>query len=268
MRSLYVFGTGHALVTKRYNSSFAIREDESFFVLDTGGGNGILSAMEAMDVDYSQLRFMFISHSHTDHILGAIWIIRAIGQAINDGKYKGEFKIYSHADLIKDLRALCDITQAQKIKVLFDSNIIFEVVGDGQTETFPFGNVQFFDTGCELIPQFGCKINYKDGSSLVYLGDDPVRRQSEPYVFECDWFVAEALCMESERHIHHPEESFHSSVKEAASNAEALRVKNLVLCHTEDTHGNDKKALYIAEATEFFSGNIFVPDDREIICII
>ena len=47
--------------------------------------------------------------------------------------------------------------------------------------------------------------------------------------------------------------------------AERLNVKNLVLTHTEDTHGSDRKRLYLKEGREYFSGNLFVPNDGEII---
>ena len=82
MRQLYVFGTGHALVTKLYNSCFGIREQDFFLILDAGGGNGILSAMDAMNVPCDAIRALFVTHTHTDHLLGSVWIIRRIGEAI------------------------------------------------------------------------------------------------------------------------------------------------------------------------------------------
>ena len=55
-RRLYVFGTGHAMVTRLYNSCFGLEEGGWFFFLDAGGGHGILQAMEAMDVSAAQVR--------------------------------------------------------------------------------------------------------------------------------------------------------------------------------------------------------------------
>ena len=40
-------------------------------------------------------------------------------------------------------------------------------------------------------------------------------------------------------------------------------MKNLVLYHTEDTRLAERKALYTKEAAEYFSGNVYVPDDLE-----
>ena len=39
---LYVFGTGNATVTNLYNTCFALRDGDEYFMVDAGGGNGIL----------------------------------------------------------------------------------------------------------------------------------------------------------------------------------------------------------------------------------
>ena len=38
---------------------------------------------------------------------------------------------------------------------------------------------------------------------------------------------------------------------------------NLILYHTEESHGANRKTLYIAEGTQYFSNNIIVPDEME-----
>lgn len=42
-----------------------------------------------------------------------------------------------------------------------------------------------------------------------------------------------------------------------------LNVKNLILYHTEETHGDNRKELYAYEAKGVFEGNVIVPDDLE-----
>lgn len=39
MEQLYVFGTGNAAVIHYYNTCFAIRSEDRFFMVDAGGGN-------------------------------------------------------------------------------------------------------------------------------------------------------------------------------------------------------------------------------------
>ena len=76
MEQLYVFGTGNASVTRCYNTCFSLRNsDGQYFMVDTGGGNGILRILEDMKVDLSNIHHIFITHEHTDHLLGIIWMI-------------------------------------------------------------------------------------------------------------------------------------------------------------------------------------------------
>ena len=40
---IIMLGTGSAMVTKCYNTCFALRNRNEYFLVDAGGGNGILS---------------------------------------------------------------------------------------------------------------------------------------------------------------------------------------------------------------------------------
>ena len=66
MEQLYVFGTGHAAVTRCYNTCFAVRNpSDCFFMVDAGGGNGILRILEDMKVSFNQIHHIFITHELT-----------------------------------------------------------------------------------------------------------------------------------------------------------------------------------------------------------
>ena len=65
--------------------------------------------------------------------------------------------------------------------------------------------------------------------------------------------------------IFKPYEKHHSTVKEACELAEQLQVKNLVLYHTEDKHINERKELYTNEGKQYYYGNLYVPDDLDVI---
>ena len=54
-------------------------------------------------------------------------------------------------------------------------------------------------------------------------------------------------------------------MKDACELAQKLHIKNLVLYHTEDDHVDNRKELYKAEGAHYYTGNIFVPDDLEVI---
>lgn len=46
MRKLILLGTGNAMVTKCFNTCFALNIDDEYFLVDAGGGNGILAQLE------------------------------------------------------------------------------------------------------------------------------------------------------------------------------------------------------------------------------
>ena len=53
---LYVFGTGNATVTNLYNTCFALRDGDEYFMVDAGGGNGILKILDNMQVPLERIR--------------------------------------------------------------------------------------------------------------------------------------------------------------------------------------------------------------------
>ena len=52
---------------------------------------------------------------------------------------------------------------------------------------------------------------------------------------------------------------------DAAQLAAQLGVSHLVLWHTEDRNYANRKALYTAEARESYTGDLYVPNDLEVI---
>ena len=60
-----------------------------------------------------------------------------------------------------------------------------------------------------------------------------------------------------------PYEKHHSTAMDASKLAESLGVKNLILYHTEDKTLSTRKERYTKEAKEYFSGNVYVPDDGD-----
>ena len=70
MERLIMLGTGNALVTRCYNTCFAIQDDDEYFLVDAGGGNGIMRQLQDADISMAQIHHIFLTHEHTDHLLG------------------------------------------------------------------------------------------------------------------------------------------------------------------------------------------------------
>ena len=67
---LTMLGTGHALVTQCYNTCFVLREGNRQFLVDGGGGNGLFSQFRAAGLDWREVKEIFVTHKHIDHLLG------------------------------------------------------------------------------------------------------------------------------------------------------------------------------------------------------
>ena len=269
MRELIMLGTGSAMVTNCFNTCFLIQlEDGECFLTDAGGGNTILRQLELAGLDYRRLHHMFVTHGHTDHVLGVIWVIRKVASLINQGKYDGNFHIYCH-DVVKEmLEVMTKLTLKKKDLEQIGKGILIHEVKDGEEKELPGMKLTAFDILSTKAKQFGYALEFADGLRLCCLGDEPYNDHAEPYAKGVEWLLYEAFCQYKDRERFKPNEKNHSTVKEAGEIAEKLQVKNLVLYHTEDKDMEHRKANYTAEAKEYFkSGNVFVPDDLEILAL-
>ena len=46
----------------------------------TGGGNTVLNQLEKAEINWKDVKHIFVTHKHIDHLLGMIWMIRLICQ--------------------------------------------------------------------------------------------------------------------------------------------------------------------------------------------
>lgn len=61
---LTILGTGNAMVTKCYNTCFAIENDGHYFLVDGGGGNTIMKQLKNADIDWREITDAFVTHKH------------------------------------------------------------------------------------------------------------------------------------------------------------------------------------------------------------
>ncbi len=94
MNKIITLGTGHAMVTKCYNTCFLIENNSNYLLVDTGGGNKILEQLKKVNVNINEIHDVFITHNHFDHMIGLFWILRYIASQIRANKYNGNLYIY------------------------------------------------------------------------------------------------------------------------------------------------------------------------------
>ncbi len=260
-----MLGTGNAMVTKCYNTCFTLSDNKEHFLIDAGGGNGILSQLEKSNININQIHHVFISHNHNDHILGVIWVIRAAVQAMLSSKYTGDLNIYAHESSLEAIRVVSSYVLQAKFLNQFDHRIIFNEISNGDEIDILSRPVTFFDIESTKDLQHGFKTTLLNGKTLTFLGDEPYSDVVEVYSKDVDYLLHEAFCLYEERDIFKPYEKHHATARDACQNASDLDAKAVVLYHTEDKSLKMRKETYIREGTRVYSGKIYVPDDLEVI---
>lgn len=262
MTKLIMLGTGNALVSECFNTCFIINSGSGNLLVDTGGGNYLIHQIRHAGFELQDIHDVFISHSHIDHILGAVWLIRLTAQLMNKNRFNGDVNIYSHDEVIDLLNLL-----AHKLLLPYQAAFIGErihliKITHEETRNISGYDIKFFDIESNRTKQFGFVMNY-DSGRLTFCGDEPCTPSCEKYVQGSDWLLHEAFCLYSQAETFKPYEKNHSTVKDACELAQRLHVKNLLLYHTEDKNLSHRKELYSQEGARYFTGNLFIPDDLE-----
>ena len=258
-----MLGTGNAMCVNCYNTCFYLHTPKGGMLVDGGGGNGILRQLIDAKIPFENIHHMFVTHCHTDHIMGAIWMMRKISPLIFKGKHKGPFTIYCNDEVRHALYTMGELMIPSKIFNSIGQTIFLREVHDGEQVDIDDMQVTFFDIGSTRFKQYGFEAKLPDGQRLVCLGDEPYSIHCEPYARDCDWLMCEAYCLYKDRFAFNPYEKNHSTALDAGMLAQELGVKHLVLYHTEDTHLLTRAATYTAEAAQYYKGPILVPADLD-----
>lgn len=253
-----MLGTGNALATRCYNTCFTLHSSSgAVLMVDAGGGNGVLSQLERAGIQCRDVHNLFVTHAHTDHLLGCVWMMRMALQ------FHYSLHVWSHQKVLRLLDDICRQVLPEKKVDGIGSIVVLHELEDGNS--FEVGDMQLqcFDIHSTKERQFGFTALLPDGQRLCCLGDEPYNPLCEQYTENADWLMSEAFCLYEDRERFRPYEKHHSTVVDAARLAETLHVRNLILYHTEDRTLETRKERYTAEAQQEFAGQVWVPDDLE-----
>lgn len=258
-----ILGTGNAVVTECYNTCFVLHENDDYFMIDGGGGSAVLRQLKHAGINWKDIRSIFVTHKHLDHITGVIWMIRMICQCMSRGEYEGEATIYAHDEVIMLLHELAEKLLQKKETAYIGKRLHLVTVQDGETKEILNKKVTFFDIQSIKAKQFGFCMELGNGEKLTCCGDEPYNPCEKRYAENSTWLLHEAFCLDSQADIFHPYEKHHSTVKDACKLAQEFNVKNLILYHTEDKNLDKRKELYQNEGREYFKGELYIPNDLE-----
>ncbi len=257
-----MLGTGNATVVRCYNTCFVLETAATKLLVDAGGGNGILAQLKKAEIPVSDIHHLFITHAHTDHILGVIWVVRMVAQCKG---YEGRLHVYGHDKAVNVVKTIIGMVLAKKQLAKVGERVVFHELKDG--DAFDVGDMKLtcFDIHSTKEKQFGFRAELPNNIVVACLGDEPYNPLNRPYVERADWLLCEAFCLYSDREEFKPYEKNHSTALDAGKLAAELGVKNLLLYHTEEKTLETRRENYTREAAVNFAGKIVVPDDMEVV---
>lgn len=261
-----VLGTGHGTAVNCYNTCFALENDENYFLVDAGGGNGIIKQLNDSNIDLNKISAMFISHTHTDHIMGSVWIIRCIGRKYLVEDFNKPFTIYGNYEVISAIKQMCEAVLPEKFCNLLGNQIKLIEVDNGSNAKIIDKNVSFFDLNAKKVKQTGFNMMINNTDKFTFIGDEVCNEQTEKFVKDSKWLFADAYMAGAEAEIYNPiKRHHHSTVKFVSELCRKLNVKNVIMSHTIDTDLANRKKKFTEDAKKYYDGNVFVPDDLEVI---
>lgn len=132
-----MLGTGNATVSQIYNTCFVLQTPSTLMLVDAGGGNGILAQLKKVNVQISDIHHLFVTHAHTDHVLGVIWVIRMVAQCKG---YEGLLHVYGNDKVIKVIKTIIDMILAKKQLAKVAERVVFHQLEDG--DCFEVGDMK------------------------------------------------------------------------------------------------------------------------------
>lgn len=132
-----MLGTGNATVSQIYNTCFLLKTPSTLMLVDAGGGNGILAQLKKVNVQISDIHHLFVTHAHTDHVLGVIWVIRMVAQCKG---YEGLLHVYGNDKVMKVIKTIIDMILAKKQLAKVAERVVFHQLEDG--DCFEVGDMK------------------------------------------------------------------------------------------------------------------------------
>ena len=263
MEKIIMLGTGHGFVLNLYNTCFILENGNENLLVDTGGGVEIVRNLEKVGYKITDINNIFISHCHTDHILGLMWILKRMYGVFMRG-YDKVFTVYCNEEVTESINKIYPAVFPEPIINVIRENVVIHTIKDEENIEIAGENIKFFDVHPKGNQLYGFETILKNGKKLVFLGDEECNPVLYDRIKDADYVMHEAFCLDAEEKIFKAYEKHHSTVKTVCEKMDRLNIKNLILYHTEDSHEN-KKELYTAEAKQFFKNNVIVPEDLEVI---
>lgn len=265
MEKFYVLGTGAGVPDNCFSLSGVLKHNNQSLLVDTGGGVTILKQLRLLGLKRKEIHNVFISHKHIDHLLGIIPFLRRIIFDARQGEYDGVLRIYCHSEIKEIIDYIINATFYDVYIDLYKKMVIYNFLEDEQEYDIIGYKMKVVDTHFKKLPQFGFEINLENNRKLFYLGDVPCAKENYDKILNADWVFHEVYNTSKQEMSTTLVRKTHSTVGDVCTIMNKLNVKNLMLWHSYDTEIETRKERFLAEGKKIYKGNLYVPDDLDVI---
>jgi ribonuclease Z len=268
---LVFLGTGAAANVARCQTAIAVQfAPDDVLLLDTAGGFEVARQLERAGISLPAIRYVFLSHRHSDHLGGLEPLLLRIG--MYPGAHRADqfgpvgLTIYGEARVLDAGRALI------RLMTSVAPEIITQRVGRLEWVPLAAGEARALGPGARLWrfpvehPPYdgsasGCVVELERSGHtwrLVYSGDTRPAPELGRQARGANVLLHEVGGLDQDAAATH---GFgHSTAGEAARLAAAAGAGRLFLYHVGD---DASVAAYLAEAQRYFSGPLVIPNDLD-----
>ena len=253
------FWTWAALQPTKDNTYFLIEDWKSKLQVDCWGGLWLAQRVRRWEISFNNL---FITHSHSDHLLGFFHLLKIFWR--NESKDKTKFNIYCSKKIESNIRTISGITlwngskrRLDNINFFYNDDLIEKKIWDFSLIPLNLNSIK--------MEQYGFLLKNK-WKKILFFWDEAINileRDDLDELSEIDYLICEALIPEYDSIDWGWNTDLvkfqHISAKQAWKIATKLNAKNLILIHTREIEDRVIKLKKDAELS--FNWNIIIPND-------
>ncbi|MFN7097367.1 MAG: MBL fold metallo-hydrolase [Gammaproteobacteria bacterium] len=287
---LYLCGTGVPVLYMqkiRKPSCLAVIADNQFLLFDAGEGS--IQTLAAMDLPYTKIYNVFITHWHSDHFAG---LAQVSNGSWTDGRDQplNVYGPYGVKQILQGLRQAYQfdtlfrsINSQNKLDPTFATPVPHLIDAVSQDQVVYQNNglkiIAFEVNHLPVYPAVGYRIQYKS-CHITISGDTKVIPKEVDEAKNADVFISEALNVQQTQVLANTEKAagnitkyniledipnYHSDTLLLAKTAQQAQVKNLVLTHLDPPPNITEKSKnqFIIGMAQYYKGPIIVGDDGD-----
>lgn len=282
---------------RRCGSTLVTLSDGTHVLVDTGGGNEILLALDAVQCDVTRIRAIVLTHQHLDHAAGLPFVLFQLAiAAVRLGADFGPIDICVPAPALHGLQVACETffpgitnpwwlgdrvrwhgctpqTYVWRLNCHGDgTSVVIGTPGGGgdadlEEEVYARIETMAVSHGAPPVPAQSVRIETRrhDGSRcrIVISGDTGPNLGMMQFAAHADLLIHEAI--DAEALGANPITVFgigHTTAAGAAQVATIARAKRLALHHLSVKTGQNPDVVRL-EASAHFAGDVIVPHDGQ-----